>query len=249
MGNDIAMQYFRKNISIQQKQDLSPVTMADKKIEEFLRHEIARHFPTHSIFGEEQGYSDNDSPYIWVIDPIDGTKSFITGAPLFGMLIGLLKDDIPIMGAINMPALGEVFLALKDKENNELCGAWHNGNRIQTSATTDIKDAIISIGEGNLFIDKKPDILKNISANAKYYRFNNDCYYYGLLAAGHIDGIIEFDLQPYDYLPIVPIIEQAGGCITTWQGDALSMHSNGSVVASATKKLHDQMLDILNISD
>ncbi|PCJ92234.1 MAG: inositol monophosphatase [Hyphomicrobiales bacterium] len=237
---EIPRRYFRKTLAIDQKQDESPVTIADKETETYLRKHLKAAFPDHAIFGEEFGRESGNSAYEWVIDPIDGTRSFISGNPLYGMLLALLKDEKPILGLIRMPELGEVY-------TGDGTTAMMNGSqRLKTSAQTDLSQANIYINEGDKMQSAYPDLFARLCSTGALRRLAYDCYPHALVAAGHVDIVVDFDLQPYDYLPLVPIITGAGGVVSDWDGKPLSMTSDGRVISAATPELHQQILDVVN---
>jgi len=235
----IPMQYFRTSIAVEDKPDESPVTIADRETEAYIRREIEKRFPSHSIFGEEFGRSGQDSNYTWIIDPIDGTRSFICGFPLFGMLLGVLHGDEPVTGVIRMPALGEVFSGFRGG------GAHKDTAPIHCRESIRLKDARIVINEANRMLLNEPLKLRRLMSLGAIRRFFNDCYPFALLALGQIDVVIDSDLQPYDYLPIVPVVEAAGGIMTDWDGEKLSLRSNGSILAAATPELHREVMSQL----
>lgn len=236
----IPMQYFRQGVEIDNKGDDSPVTIADRQTEAFIRDGIAKHFPEHSVFGEEFEQIDKDSPYRWIIDPIDGTRSFISGMPLYGMLIALLKDGLPVLGMVRMPELGEVYTGTAE-------GAFLNGTKqLQTSDTTTLPEAFLYINEGEKLLAQVPDVFTTLCKSGREHRLGYDCYPHALLAAGEIDAVVDFDLKPFDFLPLIAIIEASGGVITDWQGGKLGMNSGGRVVSAATPELHQELLALLN---
>jgi histidinol phosphatase-like enzyme (inositol monophosphatase family) len=235
----IPMRYFRTGVAVEDKADESPVTIADRETETAIRREIERRYPSHGIVGEEFGRKDEDAEFTWIIDPIDGTRSFICGVPLFGMLIGVLSGGDTIAGAICMPALSEVFGGCKGG------GATMNGKPIRCRTLTKLDQARIFINEANRIHGKEPEKLARLMSLGHTRRAFNDCYAFALLAMGQIDVVVDYDLQPYDYLPVVPVVEAAGGVITDWQGGKLGLNSGGSVVATATPTLHAEMLRIL----
>ncbi len=236
----IPMRYFRAGVAVEDKLDESPVTIADRETEKAIRAAIETRFPAHGIFGEEFGKSQLDAEFTWIIDPIDGTRSFICGVPLFGMLLGVLHDGVAVAGVIRMPGLGEIFGGAVG------VGASMNGTPI--ACRKDVKPAAarIFINEAIRMVDREPALLKRLMGFGHTRRFFNDCYSFALLAMGQIDAVVDFDLQPYDYLPVVPVVEAAGGIITDWQGDRLGLHSDGTLVAAATPELHRELLSILH---
>ncbi len=239
---DIPMRYFRKNLHVEKKADSSPVTEADKATEKALRNVIITHHSDHGIIGEEMAPHKTESEYQWILDPIDGTKSFICGMPLFGVLIGLLYKGEPILGMMVMPALKQVFFGASFAD---LHGAWSHGEPIKTSDVRDLNCAYISLGEANRFCLKYPRAIEILSPEVDMLRTYHDCYSFALLASGGLHGVIETGLQAYDILPIVPLIKGAGGFISDWQAGALSLSSDFSVVATANENLHNEALKLL----
>lgn len=235
----IALQYFRSALQIETKSDLSPVTIADRAIESEMRRLISARFPEHGIYGEE--FSQHiGTEYTWVLDPIDGTRSFITGMPLFGCLIALMKGTEPMLGIIDIPALNERWLASKSTTTTL------NGQVARTSGCQQLAQARLYTTSPDNFNARDAKCFDAISQHVAMRRFGGDCYIYGLLASGHCDLIIETDLKPFDYLALVPVIEKAGGIITDWQGQALNFHSDGRVIAAASEKLWQQAITFLN---
>ncbi len=235
----IPMRYFRAGIAVEDKPDESPVTIADRETEKTIRAAIEARFPSHGIFGEEFGKSHADAEFTWIIDPIDGTRSFICGAPLFGMLLGVLHNGAPVAGVIRMPALGEVFGGCRN------AGATMNGAPIRCRSGVTPSNARLFINEANRMLTKAPERLARLMQFGHTRRFFNDCYPFALLAMGQIDAAVDSDLQPYDYLPVVPVVEAAGGIITDWKGRKLGLNSDGTVVAAATAELHGAVMELL----
>jgi inositol-phosphate phosphatase/L-galactose 1-phosphate phosphatase/histidinol-phosphatase len=235
----IPRDYFRARVDVIHKSDATPVTVADRATEELIRAALARHFPDHGVLGEEFGLSDSDSPYCWIIDPIDGTRAFISGMPLYGMLVGLLKDGVPVLGVVRMPELDEVYASNGVQ-------ATLNGQPLATSQTTDLSQAMVYINEADKLMRDEPEVFKRLNTAGRDRRYSYDCYPHALVAAGHVDACIDFDLKPYDILPLVPIVAAAGGVITDWQGQPLGVESDGRVVTAATPALHAQLLDLIN---
>ncbi len=231
-----ALKHFRSDLAVEDKPDESPVTIADRETEKRIRAELADRFPDHGIFGEEYGRQETDSEFTWIIDPIDGTKSFICGVPLFGMLIGVLEAGEPVAGVIRMPALGESYAGCRGG------GANLSGAAIGCRQITKADDARIFVNEANQLVTEEPQRLARLMGMGHIFRFFTDCYSYALLAAGKIDAVVEMGLQPYDYLPVAPVIEAAGGIVTDWQGERLGLHSDGTIIAAATPELHAAIL-------
>jgi len=235
----IVLSYFRRRLSIEHKLDGSPVTEADRAIETKIRNAISQRYPAHGVFGEEYGRTEGASRYTWVIDPIDGTKSFITGVPLFGTLIALLDSDRPILGVIDIPALGERWVASAGEITR------FNDIECRSSDCIRLRDAALYATSVDMFEGDDRKRFEAVSRAANMRRFSGDCYAYGLLAAGFIDLVVEADLQPYDFLALVPVVEGAGGVITDWAGNPLGIESDGRVIAAATPALHAEVVSML----
>ncbi len=234
----LALSYFRTPMQVAAKDDASPVTMADRLIEARLRERISARFPSHGIYGEEMGVKAGDA-FTWVIDPIDGTKSFITGFPLFGTLIGLTYNQRPFCGLIDIPVMGERWMARPGL-------SIFAGRRSRVSDCHRVADARFYTTSPDTFAKADRECFERLSRATQLRRFGGDCYIYGLLASGHCDLVLEAGLQPYDYMALVPIVEEAGGRITDWHGAPLSAESGGHVLASATPALHDEALVLIN---
>lgn len=236
----VAMDHFRNPLNIEFKSDDSPVTQADKSVETAVRAYLSTYFPDHGVFGEEHGSQGINNTHLWVIDPIDGTRSFLSGHPLFGFLLAHLIDGVPQLGAVGAPALGETFIGIKGQ------GATLNGDPISVSGTTRLDQAILYVNEGDKIYRDFPQLFANLMQSGQTRRFAYDCYPHALLAAGYVDAVVDYDLQPYDYLPVSALIEAAGGIMTDWSGNPLTLDSDGRVLSSATAELHQELLSLIS---
>ncbi|TVQ55013.1 MAG: histidinol-phosphatase [Rhodobacteraceae bacterium] len=235
----IPSRWFRKPLAVDAKADRSPVTEADRAIEQIIRARLSEARPEDGVLGEEFGAAMEGRSRVWVVDPIDGTGSFITGSPLFGTLIGLLDGGVPVLGLIDMPLLGERWSARRG------AGTTLNGAPCRVSGCGRLADAALGSTSPLKFEGAAEAAFRQVAAAARITRFGGDCYTYGLLAAGHLDAILEVGLEPYDYLPLVPVIEEAGGVITDWRGAPLGFASDGRVLAAATEALHAEIMEML----
>ena len=235
----VPMSHFRRPIGIEAKADESPVTVADRETERAIRAALARDFPADGIFGEEFGTENLDAAHVWIIDPIDGTRSFITGNPLFGMLLGRISGGVPSLGVVRMPALGETFAGAPG------LGAMLNGRPIAARRTTRLADAMVNVNEAERIHAADPDRLARLMRVGHTRRMTYDCYPHAMVAAGQIDVVVDTGLEPYDYMPLIALVEAAGGLIRDWQGRPLDLNSDGRVVTAATPELLDQMLAVL----
>jgi inositol-phosphate phosphatase/L-galactose 1-phosphate phosphatase/histidinol-phosphatase len=239
-AGEILRRYFRTAISVDDKADTSPVTIADREAEAAMRKAINARFPEDGILGEEMGNERIDAPFVWVLDPVDGTKSIITGKPLFGTLIGIAENSVPSFGIIDQPVTRERWCGSREAK------ATLNGETQNVSIKTTLHQAILYATTPYMFQGKDRDAFERLAAKVKHPLFGADCYAYGLLASGHADIVCEADLKPYDYFGPAAVVESAGGVITDWEGKPLTLASNGRVLAAATPALHQAALAILN---
>ena len=232
--------HFRTPVSVEDKADASPVTVADREAESAMRAMIAERYPSHGIVGEEFGNRGEDAADVWVLDPIDGTRAFIAGKPIFGTLIALLRDGRPVLGIIDQPVLRERWIGAAGIESR-FCG-----DPIRTRSCADIDRAILNTTSPDLFHGADREAFGRLSAGVRSTLYGGDCYAYGLLAAGHIDLVVEAGLETYDYCALVPVVEGSGGCISDWQGNALRAGSDGRVIASGDRRVHARALELLS---
>lgn len=236
---------FRKPLTIDNKlsEGFDPVTEADKNAEIAIRAVISEHFPDHAITGEEQADrpSKNNSPYRWIIDPVDGTRAFMSGLPVWGTLIGVTKNDLAVAGLMSQPFTGETYIAIDGQAE-----LLHAGTQtpLKTRSTERLDQAIMFTTTPALFAT--PDMRQAfdaVEAQVQLSRYGCDCYAYALLAAGHIDLIIEPSMNAYDIAALVPLIENAGGVVRTWSGGRAE--GGGNIIAAATPKLAEAALEIM----
>ncbi|GAA4352121.1 histidinol-phosphatase [Variovorax defluvii] len=235
-----SLRLFRTPLEVIAKADESPVTLADRAAETAMREILAAQRPGDGIYGEEHGAVGVEAAFVWVLDPIDGTRSFITGSPLWGTLIGLLRGGRVELGIVDMPVLGERWVGQAG------LGAHRNGRPVRVSACASVEAARIFTTSPDIFGPADWEAFDRLSRRCAMRRFGGDCYSYAQLAGGTIDLVVESGLQPYDYLGPAGLIEAAGGVITDWAGRPLGLDSDGRVVAAATPALHQQALEILN---
>ena len=243
-ASKISKKYYRLANGEVAKEDDSPVTIADREIEQKIRELIFEKYPDHGIIGEEYGNHQEHRDYTWIIDPIDGTSSFIVGRPIFGNLIALTFKQTVILGIINQPINNERWLGIQGQ------GSWFNGQKISTRNCKKINDAVLSSSSPYFFKDQNKIIFDEICKHTKYQKiggvvYGGDCYAYGCLASGFVDFIIVPELKIYDFASHIPIIKNAGGVITDWSGNDLKLESNTKLIASSTPKLHDEVLKII----
>ena len=240
----VALQYFRRPMAVDDKRKdgrYDPVTEADRGIERLLRDRLQREFPEHAVLGEEHGRS-GDGPACWYVDPIDGTRAFITGMPTWGILLGLALGERPVVGIVHQPFTGETWYAARGE------GAWlrHHGRDtpLRTRADARLEDAALYSTHPSMF--HEPGLMgryERLAARCRLQRWGGDCYALALVAQGGIDVMVESSLMPYDILPLVPIIEAAGGVVTDLEGR--TPLAGGTVIAAANPTLHAAALEIM----
>ncbi|KAL6517326.1 Bifunctional phosphatase IMPL2, chloroplastic [Orobanche minor] len=268
-AGDVIRQYFRKSFDILDKEDSSPVTIADRVAEESMVKIIQEHFPSHAIvnmiegtwrvydlyaclyknvYGEENGWmcKEDFADFVWVLDPIDGTKSFITGKPLFGTLIALLHKGKPILGIIDQPILRERWIGIIGRRTAL------NGQEIAVRSCSQISKAYLYTTSPHLFSGGAKVAFARVRSKVKVPLYGCDCYAYALLASGYVDLVIESGLKPYDFLSLIPVIEGAGGVITDWKGHQLHWEASSkahatsfNVIAAGDEEIHREAIDTL----
>lgn len=232
--------YFRSGAAVSFKADQSPVTAADKEAEAAMRAVIEAACPDHGILGEEGDGVRTGADYVWVLDPIDGTKNFASGSYQFGTLIALVHQGTPVLGIIDQPVLEERWLGITGGPTR------FNGKDVHTRTCDDLADAWMYSTSPAMFTGPDEPAFGRLAGAVKHALFGTDCYGYGLLASGHTDIICEAQMNPWDYAALVPVIEGAGGVITDWQGGALTLDSDGRVLAAGDKRAHRMAMNALN---
>ena len=240
----VILDYFRTGFGVERKDDASPVTRADREAETVLRELLAAEMPEHGIFGEEHGSERLDAEYVWVLDPIDGTRAFINGIPLFGTLIALTRNGTPVLGLIDHPALGERWLGVAGAPARHW-GRGDDGEPVQVRACGAIDQALLCATSPEMFARDELARFQRVQAAARDTRFGTDCYAYAMVASGQTDLVVEAGMKPYDYLAPAVVIAGAGGVITDWQGAALNLGSPGSVLAAGDARVHAAALALL----
>jgi myo-inositol-1(or 4)-monophosphatase len=241
-SGETILPFFRTTLAIENKQarGFDPVTAADRAAEQAMRALIRKQFPEHGILGEEYGSERTDAEYVWVLDPIDGTKSFITGMVAWGTLIGLMRFGEPVFGMMHQPFTRERFSG--DGGAARYRGAA--GNRtLRVRACALLGDAILSTTSPLLMNEADRATFRRVENAVKLSRYGGDCYAYCMLAAGNIDLIIETEIKPHDIVPLIPIVTGAGGVITTWENEPAQ--AGGRVVVAGDKRVHQAALEML----
>jgi len=231
----VTLKYFQKNIEIDKKEDGTPVTTADRKAEEYIRARIVAEFPSHSILGEEEGESPGKSTYRWIIDPIDGTQSFIRGIPLYTVLLALEYEGEPQVGVIHVPPLGETVSAANG------VGAFYNGTPCQVSTTEHLADAWVQVTDYAELSRRRPEFAKRLLTESYSCRAWGDAYGYLLVATGRADVMIDPIMNIWDIAPLKPIITEAGGVFTDLDGGDNAM---GTSALASNSMLHKEIIDL-----
>ncbi|TVR98456.1 MAG: histidinol-phosphatase [Rhodospirillales bacterium] len=235
----VVMALFRSHITIEAKADTSPVTAADRDAEAVMRRMINEAFPDHGIIGEEHGREREDARFVWVLDPIDGTKAFVTGKPLFGTLIALLDGGRPVVGVIDMPALKERWVGRAGQPT------LFNGTPVACRDVGRLADAWLYATTPDMFRGPDAPAFESLAGRCRAAVFGADCYAYGLLASGTVDLVCEASLQVYDFCALVPVVTGAGGIMTDWHGRPLGLASDGRVLAAGGEAVHAAAREVL----
>lgn len=233
--------FFRADYAHEAKGDASPVTEADRAAEAAMRQILEAERPDDTIIGEEYGVRAGTSPRSWVLDPIDGTTSFMAGRPLFGTLIALVEEGWPIMGVIDQPIARERWTGAAGKPT------LFNGQPVRTRPCRELADATLATTGPQYFTDHDGQHFMGLAARTAHKRmvFGGDCYNYGLVASGHIDLVCEAGLKLHDFAALVPIVEGAGGLMCDWNGDPLTSASEGHVLALGDPARLEDVLEAL----
>lgn len=232
--------HFRQPIDVVSKADASPVTIADRNAEAAMRKAIEARYPDHGIFGEEFGQVRDASPWRWILDPIDGTKSFVSGLPIFGTLIALTFEDQPVLGVIDQPIMGDRWLGALGRPTD------FNGKPARTNADRVLSDAVVMTTYVDSFTDSELAAFTRLRNDCRINRMSGDCIAYGMLASGFADIALDGRMQPYDYAALGPVVAGAGGVITDWEGRPLDTRGRSRVLAAANPALHKAAMQYLS---
>ena len=222
------------------KGDGSPVTAIDQGVENRIRELIAETYPEHGIVGEERGSSAPDSEFVWVLDPIDGTLPFLAGIPVFGTLIALLRGAEPVLGVIDIPATQERWIGCQGMMTTR------NGEPVTVRACENLSTALLSTSNPDYYGEADVPALQRLRAATRWTVYGGSCMAYAQIASGRIDLGIDVAFDPFDYLALVPVIRGAGGVITDWDGNLLTLDSDDRFIAAGDSRVHAQALAVLN---
>lgn len=243
VAGETILPFFRTSIGIDDKGPaghFDPVTAADRAAEQAMRALIKRHFPAHGIIGEEFGNDRADAEYVWVLDPIDGTKSFIAGMPVWGTLIALTRMGEPVFGTMHQPFTRETFSGDGGAASYQGPGGKRD---LHVRRCASLSEAMLFTTSPLLMNDADRETFQRVEREVRLSRYGGDCYAYCMLAAGHIDLVIETELKPYDIIPLIPIVSGAGAIATSWDGGPAAL--GGRVVVSGDPRVHEAALKML----
>ncbi len=235
VGGRRALAYFNTRLDVERKRDDTPVTQADREAETVIRQMIAARYPTHSIIGEEHGRTHGTEEYRWIIDPIDGTKSFICGVPMWGVLIGVEVRGVASVGVVYLPATDEMIAATRGG------GCMWNGRPCRVSSVATLAEATMTTTSLMSCIARS-DAFENLARQVRIVRGWGDCYGHVLVATGRADIMLDYGANPWDVAPLLPILSEAGGHFTTWAGEPTIWGPDG---VSTNAALHEQVIAIL----
>jgi myo-inositol-1(or 4)-monophosphatase len=242
-AGDAVLPFFRTSLSVENKSragSFDPVTAADRAAEQTMRALIRANFPEHGIVGEEFGNERTEAEYVWVLDPIDGTKSFISGLPAWGTLIALMRNGEPVYGMMHQPFTREHFTG----DGGAAKYRGPGGPRaLHARRCATLGEAILMTTSPLLMDETERVAFGRVEQAARLSRYGGDCYAYCMVAAGHVDLVIEAGLKPYDVIPLIPIILGAGGVITTWDGG--NAKEGGRIIAAGDKRVHAEAMALL----
>lgn len=221
------------------KDDGSPVTAVDHAVEDRLREMISETYPDHGIVGEERGATSADKEFVWVIDPIDGTLPFLAGLPVYGTLLALVRGNAPVLGIIDMPATDERWVGCQG------LASTRNGKPVKARACDNLSDALMSTSNPDFYAESDRPALERMKAATRWAVYGGSCMAYAQIASGQIDVGIDVSFDPTDYLALVPVITGAGGVITDWDGNALTLRSGDRFVAAGDSGIHLKTLAVL----
>lgn len=239
----VILPHFRSSLAVDHKGgDLfDPVTAADRDAESAIRASLASVHPSHGVLGEEFEPLNPEAEYCWVIDPIDGTRAFILGLPLWGTLIGLTRNRTPLLGLMDQPFTGERFWSGETESFFRRAGKTET---IRVRAGGSLGQALLATTSTDFFTPEENERFGTLTRAVRLRRFGGDCYNYCLLAMGHIDLVVEAGLKAFDIVPLIPIIERAGGIVTNWEGG--DPKDGGRIVAAGDPRIHAAALEVLS---
>ncbi len=247
VSGEAILPFFRTALAVEDKKggrEFDPVTAADRAAESAMRSLIHRTFPAHGIIGEEFGDERADAEYVWVLDPIDGTKSFISGLPMWGTLIALMHHGAPVLGMVHQPFMHERFTG---DGGSALYRGPTGERKLMVRRCTALINAVLFTTSPRLMNTSDRNLFGRVEEMVRLSRYGGDCYAYCMLAAGHIDLVIETEIKPHDIVPLIPIISGAGGVVTTWDGGR--PEAGGRIIAAGDRRVHAAAMTLLKTAN
>lgn len=238
-AGEVVRPYFRRDLAVDLKADKSPVTEADTAVEARLREIIAAAYPDHGLIGEEQATVNGDAEFVWVVDPIDGTRLFISGVPMFTCLIALMRGGRPLIGLIDQPVIGDRWVGAPGRQTT------FNGRPARTRACAGLSDAVLCTSNPAYFEGPDRPAFERLRDASAWTQYSGDSYGVGLIANGSMDLAVESELGIYDFCAWGPVIEGAGGRVSDWQGAAITLQTGDKILVSGDPRLHDQAMSRL----
>lgn len=240
VGGTLIRQYTRKPFHIEVKSDGSPVTTVDKAVEVRMREIITAEHPDHGILGEEGDAHAPNSEFVWVIDPIDGTLAFIAGIPVYGILLALLHNGIPVLGIIDMPVTAERWIGTNGHQTTR------NGRPVRTRGCADLSMALMSTSNPDYYDHTNAPALERLKQATRFAVYGGSCMFYAQIASGRVDICIDVQFEIFDYLALIPVVQGAGGVFTDWEGNTAGLHSGSQYIAAGDPRIHEQALKVLS---
>lgn len=237
----VIKRYFRRPVDIAYKADRSPATEADRETETVIREMIAAEYPEHGVIGEEHPPERVHADNVWIIDPIDGTRPFLAGVPVFGTLIALTHKGVPVLGIIDQPISGERWVGASGQPTTL------NGAPVHTRACADLSAALLCTSSYHYYEGEDVAAYERLRQAVEWAHYGADCYGFAMIASGHIDIGIEPGMKVHDYWALIPVIENAGGIVTDWRGSPLTLHSEGRVIAAGDRAIHAAAIEVLGV--
>ncbi|CAB1056438.1 hypothetical protein D1BOALGB6SA_1174 [Olavius sp. associated proteobacterium Delta 1] len=233
-------EYIRKPFQIEVKGDGSPATSVDQAVEDQMREIIAGEHPDHGILGEERKAIAPDSEFVWAIDPIDGTLPFLAGIPVFGTLLALLHNGIPVLGIIDMPMTAERWIGADGRQTTR------NGRPVHTRGCADLSMALMSTSNPDYYDHTNAPALERLKQATRFAVYGGSCMFYAQIASGRVDICIDVGFKVWDYVALIPVVQGAGGVFTDWEGCAAGLHTGSQYIAAGDPRIHEQALNVLS---
>ena len=232
-------QYYRKPFQVEVKGDGSPATSVDQAVEDQMREIILAAHPDHGLLGEERQAFASDREFVWVIDPIDGTLPFLAGIPVFGTLLALLHNGVPVLGIINMPMTAERWIGAVGRQTTR------NGRPVQTRSCADLAQALMSTSNPDYYDNTNSPALERLKQATRFAVYGGSCMFYAQIASGRVDICIDVGFKAWDYMALIPVVQGAGGVFTDWQGSTAGLRSGSQYIAAGDPRVHEQALKVI----